>query len=133
MALERVGRARVAYKLQCQGWKVGEAYDDGYDLLPHHPERNTTCYIEVKAMDISNRGEGVNLTAPVSAKERASCTHIIVYLEPVGDFFVARKGEILTEGGNIFAAINENAELRTPREESRSFAKFKDRWDQLFL
>ena len=79
-ALEKVGRARVAYRLQQQGWRVGEAFDNGYDLLAHHPEKNITCYIELKTMDSSNRGEDSNLTAPVSETERVTCTHIIVYL-----------------------------------------------------
>jgi hypothetical protein len=38
LALEKVGRARVAYTMQQRGWKVGEALDDDYDLLAHHPE-----------------------------------------------------------------------------------------------
>jgi integrase len=39
MALEKVGRARVAYMLQQRGWRVGEAFDDGYDLLAYHSKR----------------------------------------------------------------------------------------------
>lgn len=91
MALEKVGRARVAYRLQQEGWKVGEAFDDGYDLLAHHPEHGVTCYIELKTMDIRNRGKGVNLTAPVSRKEQDTCSHIIVNLEPDGRYFIAEK------------------------------------------
>ena len=130
-ALEKVGRARVAYKLQQQGWRVGEAFDDGYDLLAHHPEQIVTCYIELKTMDSSNRGKDVNLTAPVSAKERETCTHIIVYLEPQGRYFIARKDKILTPKGNIFAATNDNGDLRAPREISNSFAKYENQWDEL--
>jgi hypothetical protein len=129
-ALEKVGRARVAYKLQQQGWCVGEAFDDGYDLLAHHPERNVTCYIELKTMDLSNRGKDSNLTAPVSEKERNTCTHIIVYLEPEGRYFIARKDKILTKG-SIFAATNENGIFRTPTKNSKSFAPYEDHWDEL--
>jgi hypothetical protein len=130
-ALEKVGRARVAYRLQQNGWRVGEAFDDGYDLLAHHPEHNVTCYIELKTMDSSNRGKASNLTAPVSAKERDTCTHIIVYLEPVGQYFIARKDRILTPKGNIFAATNDKGELRKQKEDSYSFAKYQDAWDEL--
>ena len=130
-ALEKVGRARVAYVLLQKGWCVGEAFDDGYDLLAHHPDHNTTCYIELKTMDSSNRGAGTNLTAPVSTKERETCTHIIVYLEPEGRYFIARKNNILTDHGNIFAATNEQGELCIPRENSNSFAKYEDAWDEL--
>jgi hypothetical protein len=130
-ALEKVGRARVAYKLQQKGWRVGEAFDDGYDLLAHHPEQNVTCYIELKTMDSSNRGKESNLTAPVSAKERDTCTHIIVYLEPIGQYFIARKDRILTPKGNIFAATNDKGELRKQKEDSYSFAKYQDAWDEL--
>jgi len=130
-ALEKVGRARVAYKLQQKGWRVGEAFDDGYDLLAHHPERKATCYIELKTMDSSNRGKDSNLTAPVSAKERDTCTHIIVYLEPEGRYFIARKNRILTPKGNIFAATNDKGVLRPSKENSYSFAKYENTWDEL--
>ena len=130
-ALEKVGRARVAYKLQQRGWRVGEAFDDGYDLLAHYPQQNVTCYIELKTMDSSNRGKDTNLTAPVSAKERETCTHIIVYLEPEGRYFIARKDKILTPKGNIFAATNAKGELRKQKEASHSFAKYEDTWDEL--
>ena len=132
-ALEKVGRARVAYKLQQRGWRVGEAFDDGYDLLAHHPDEKVTCYIELKTMDSSNRGERSNLTAPVSTKERETCTHIIVYLEPIGLYFIARKDRILTLKGNIFAATNKDGELRKPTEGSYSFAKYQDAWDELLM
>jgi len=114
-----------------RGWQVGEAFDDGYDLLAHHAESNTVCRIELKTMDIGNRSKGVNLTAPVSPTERRHCTHIVAYVEPHGWFFIARKDRVLTEGGNIFAAINERGELRKPRGNSMSFATFKDAWEQL--
>ncbi|WP_026970461.1 hypothetical protein [Aliagarivorans marinus] len=130
-ALERVGRARVAYVLQKKGWRVGEAFDDGYDLLAHHPEKNVTCYIELKTMDSSNRGTDTNLTAPVSQKERQTCTHIIIYLEPEGRYFIARKDNILTSKGNIFAATNKSGSLRSPREHSKSFAKYENKWNEL--
>lgn len=132
-ALEKVGRARVAYVLQQQGWKVGEAFDDGYDLLAHNPERNVTCFIELKTMDSSNRSESSNLTAPVSEKERNTCTHIIVYLEPTGRYFIAQKDNILTPNGNIFAATNEQGELRNPRGDSNSFARYENAWEQLLV
>jgi hypothetical protein len=61
MALEKVGRARVAYKLQILGWQVGEACDDGYDLLAYHPKKKKICQIEIKTMDTSNRSKGVTL------------------------------------------------------------------------
>ncbi len=130
-ALEKVGRARVAYKLQQNGWRVGEAFDDGYDLLAHHPIQKVTCYIELKTMDSLNRGEESNLTAPVSKKERETCTHIIVYLEPEGRYFIARKDEILTPNGNIFAATNKAGELRVPRKNTHSFAGYEGKWDEL--
>jgi len=122
-ALEKVGRARVAYRLQQEGWRVGESFDDGYDLLAHHPEQNVTCYSELKTMDLSNRGEDTNLTATVSKSEQKTCTHIIVYLEPEGRYFIARKDKILTAKGNVFAAIDVEGNLRKPRASSYSFAK----------
>jgi len=131
MALEKVGRARVAYRLQQMGWRVGEAFSDGYDLLAHHPVHNTTCLIELKTMDISNRGKDSNLTAPVSAMERETCTHIIAYIEPAGRYFIARKDKILTPKGNIFAATDQEGRLRKPREESKSFARFEEAWEEL--
>ena len=82
-------------------------------------------------MDIENRTKEGNLTAPVSSTERHVCSHIVIYVEPHGWFFIARKGEILTEKGNIFAALNEGRTLRVPREGSKSFARFKDCWDEL--
>lgn len=130
-ALEKVGRARVAYRLQQKGWSVGEAFDDGYDLLAVKNDK-IVCKIELKTMDLDNRGSQSNLTAPVSQKERDTCTHIIVYLEPVGRYFIARKDKILTNEGNIFAAINkERTGLRHPKENSFSFAKFEDSWEEL--
>src|SRR5208283_2039972 len=95
MALEKVGRARVAYMLQQKGWKVGEAFDDGYDLLAYHPTSKKVCLIELKAMDLDNRSPGVNLTAPLTATEIGTCTHIIVYLEPQGWVFIAKKKKVL--------------------------------------
>lgn len=121
----------MAYKLQTMGWQVGEAFEDGYDLLAFHPQHNKVCRIEVKTMDISNRSEGVNLTAPVSLTERKVCTHIIVYVEPHGWYFVAKKEHILTPSGNIFAAIDRNGTLRTPKKRSKSFVPFQDAWDEL--
>jgi hypothetical protein len=121
----------VTDRLQQQGRRVGEAIDDGYDLLAYHPGNNVTCYIELKTMDASNRGEESNLTAPVSAKERETCTHIIVYLEPEGRYFIARKENILTPNGNIFAATNNEGELRNQREGSNSFARYENAWEEL--
>lgn len=121
-ALEKVGRARVAYFLQQRGWLVGEAFDNGYDLLAVYPETRDVCLIELKTMDLNNRGAETNLTAPVSKKEQESCTHIIVYLEPHGRCFIARKDKILTNRGNIFAATTREGELRKPRTGSFSFA-----------
>ena len=130
-ALEKVGRARVAYRLQQKGWSVGEAYDDGYDLLAVMNDK-IVCKIELKTMDLDNRGPQSNLTAPLSLKERETCTHIIVYLEPVGRYFIARKDKILTNEGNIFAAINKDrSALRKPKENSFSFARYEDAWDEL--
>ena len=131
LALEKVGKAKVAYQLQREGWLVGEAFDDGYDLLAHYPKKNKTCFIELKSMDISNRSPGVNLTAPVTPEERKKCSHIVVYVEPEGRFFVARKQNILTDKGNIFAAINAKGELSTPRENSKSFARYENAWYEL--
>lgn len=130
-ALEKVGRARVAYKLQQKGWQVGEAFDDGYDLLAVFPDPTIICKIELKTMDNDNRGPGSNLTAPVSPKERESCTHIIVYLEPEGRYFIARKDKILTKKGNIYAATDSNGGLRGYRESSYSFARYEDCWEEL--
>lgn len=131
LALEKVGRARVAYRLQQAGWRVGEALDDGYDLLAHHPEKGVTCYIELKTMDLSNRGTESNLTATVTQKERATSSHIIVYLEPDGRYFIARMDRVLTTEGNVFAATNSRGEFRQPREGSRSFARYEDCWEEL--
>ena len=101
LALEKVGKARVAYMLQQRGWKVGDAFDDGFDLLAFHPTKSKRpCYIELKTMDTENRKAGVNLTAPVSKMERDTCTHIIVYVEPQGWVFIARKENVLTPKGN---------------------------------
>jgi len=133
MALEKVGRARVAYMLQQRGWKVGEAFDDGYDLLAHHPKRKKVCLIELKAMDTENRSAGVNLTAPLTETEINTCSHIIAYLEPQGWVFIAKKKKVLTPGGNIFAAMDESGNLRQPKKGSKSFAPFKDKWDEMFL
>jgi hypothetical protein len=135
-ALEKVGRARVAYRLQQLGWLVGEAFDDGYDLLAVFPKsdivaKDIVCKIELKTMDNDNRGAGSNLTAPVSPKERESCTHIIVYLEPEGRYFIARKDKILTNKGNIYAATDNSGNLRKPREGSFSFSRYEDKWDEL--
>jgi len=131
LALEKVGRARVAYALLQRGWKVGEAYDDGYDILAYHPNHNIAVYIELKSMDISNRTPNGNLTAPISPKEQVSCSHIVIYVEPHGWFFIAKKEDIITEHGNIFAALNEKRELRKSRDKSKSFAKYQDCWDEL--
>jgi hypothetical protein len=133
MALEKVGRARVAYKLQQNGWRVGEALDDGYDLLAFHAASGRVCLIELKTMDLSNRSPGVNLTAPVTPEEAATCTHIVAYVEPEGWYFVAKKEHVLTDGGNIFAAVDDNGNLRSPRPGSKSFAAFRDKWDELLL
>lgn len=130
-ALERVGRARVAYRLQQKGWLVGEAFDDGYDLLAVKNSK-FVCKIELKTMDLDNRGTQSNLTAPVSQKERETCTHIIVYIEPAGRYFIARKDKILTNKGNIFAAIaKDRSGLRYPKGNSFSFARFEDAWEEL--
>ncbi|MFZ4775983.1 MAG: hypothetical protein ACOYM3_11495 [Terrimicrobiaceae bacterium] len=131
LALEKVGRARLTYTLMKRGWKVGEAYDDGYDILAHHPVNNRTAFIELKTMDITNRTSAGNLTAPVTKTEQKRCTHIVIYVEPDGWYFIARKAEILTENGNVFAALNKQRQLRTPMTCSKSFAKFKDAWDEL--
>lgn len=115
-----------------EGWQIGEAFVDGYDILAHHQEKNVACRIELKAMDIANRTKEANLTAPVSPTEQRTCTHIVIYVEPHGWFFVARKDRILTDKGNIFAALNKDRQLRTPKKGSKSFASFKDQWSQLF-
>lgn len=130
-ALEKVGRARVAYTLQQKGWKVGEAFADGYDLLAYHPSKKKACYIELKTMDIDNRSEGVNLTALVSAHEKKTCTHIIAYIEPKGRFFIARKDKILTSKGSIFAALKKDGSFSKPRKDSKSFTPYEDKWDEL--
>ena len=135
-ALEKVGRARVAYRLQQMGWLVGEAFDDGYDLLAVFPQsemvsNDIVCKIELKTMDNDNRGAGSNLTAPVSSRERESCTHIIVYLEPEGRYFIARKDKILTNKGNIYAATDSTGKLRNYRENSFSFTRYENSWDEL--
>ena len=131
LALEKVGRAKVAYKLQQMGWLVGEAFDDGYDILAVK-DKKVICKIELKTMDMDNRGPKSNLTAPVSKNEREQCTHIIIYLEPIGRFFIARKDKILTKKGNVFAAINkERNDLTTPRNQSFSFANFENQWQEL--
>lgn len=121
----------MAYALLQRGWKVGEAYDDGYDILAYHPQFQRAAYIELKTMDIDNRTREGNLTAPISATERAACTHIVVYVEPHGWYFIAKKESIVTENGSIFAALNEKRELRKPQAGSRSFAKYRDCWDEL--
>lgn len=131
-ALEKVGRSRVAYALQQRGWKVGEAFDDGFDLLAHHPKTEKVALIEIKAMDIDNRAEGVNLTAPVSKKEQRTCTHIVAYVEPHGWYFIARKDRVITNKGNIHATITPEGKLRPPRRGSKSLTHYKDAWDQLF-
>lgn len=131
LALEKVGRARVAYMLQQRGWKVGEAFDDGFDLLAHHPKSKKTSLIELKAMDLDNRSPGVNLTAPLTKTEISTCTHIIVYLEPKGWVFIAKKEDVLTPKGNIFAAVNDKGDLRKPKKGKKSFAPFKDKWQEL--
>ncbi|RKN81045.1 hypothetical protein [Ulvibacterium marinum] len=130
-ALEKVGRARVAYFLQQRGWLVGEAFDNGYDLLAFNTETKDICLIELKTMDLNNRGAETNLTSPVSKKERESCTHIIVYLEPEGRCFIARKEKILTKKGNIFAATTIEGKLRKPRKGSYSFAVYENCWEEL--
>ena len=61
-ALEKVGRARVAYKLQQRGSRVGEAFVMDMICL-RIPTQNVTCYIELKTMDSSNRGKDTNLTS----------------------------------------------------------------------
>jgi hypothetical protein len=116
--------------LQQSGWKVGEAFDDGYDLLAHHPKTGKVCRIELKVMDLANRSRGVNLTAPVAPMEQ-TCTHIIVYVEPHGGYFIAQKNDVLTDNGNIFAAVNANGELRKPQHGSKSFARFQNAWGEL--
>jgi hypothetical protein len=131
MSLEKVGRAKVAYELLKKGWKVGEALDDGYDLLAYNPETKRTVFIEVKAMDIDNRSEGVNLTSKISPTEYDTCTHVIIYVEPKGWFFIARKAKIVTHSSSVFAALDRNGELRKPNENKLSFAKYKDCWDEL--
>ena len=133
-ALEKVGRARVAYKLQQKGWLVGEAFDDGFDLLAvkENEKGKIVCKIELKTMDLENRGPQSNLTAPVSPKERENCSHIIVYLEPEGRYFIARKDKILTTKGNIFAAVNKvGNKLRAPKNDSFSFVRYEDSWEEL--
>lgn len=132
-ALEKVGRARVAYFLQQRGWLVGEAFDNGYDLLAVYPKTKDVCLIELKTMDLDNRAAETNLTAPVSKKEREKCTHIIVYLEPEGRCFIAKKKNILTKKGNIFAATTTDGKLRKPRKGSFSFAEYENAWDELFI
>lgn len=130
MALEKVGRARVAYMLQQKGWRVGEAFDDGFDLLAVHPKVGKVCLIEVKAMDANNRSG--NFTAPLTPTERKTCTHVVVYVEPQGLVFVARKKRILTKGGNIFAPVDRTGVLRKPKKGSKSFVPYLDKWDELF-
>ena len=131
LALEKVGRAKVAYELQLKGWLVGEAFDDGFDLLAVKNEK-IVCKIELKTMDIRNRGEKSNLTAPISKKEKETCTHIIVYLEPDGLFFIAKKEKIITNMNNIFAALNKKTrKIRVPKNNSFSFAKYENAWEEL--
>jgi len=131
LALEKVGRARLVYTLMKSGWKVGEAYDDGYDILAHHPVKDRTVFIELKTMDITNRTSAGHLTAPITKTEQVNCTHIVIYVEPEGLFFIARKAEILTSKGNVFAALNKKRQMCKPRAGSRSFARFKNAWNEL--
>lgn len=131
LALEKIGRARVCYNLMQQGWKVGEALDDGYDILAYNHKHNKVIFIELKTMDKRNRRKGVNLTASVTKKEAESCTHIIAYVEPDGDFFIARKREVITNKGNIFASIRDDGSYRISKQNSKSFVNFKDAWAEL--
>lgn len=132
LALEKVGRAKVAYMLQKKGWLVGEAFSDGYDLLVVNPNSKKVCKIELKTMDIENRtASNTNLTAPVSQYERNNCTHIIVYVEPFGDIFIARKNKVLTKTG-IFCAYNHSKKsYRKAKANSKSFEPYKDAWNEL--
>jgi hypothetical protein len=132
LGLEKVGRAKVAYLLQKKGWLVGEAFADGYDLLVVNPKSKKVCKVELKTMDLENRvANNTNLTAPVSQFERTNCTHIIVYVEPFGDIFIARKNKILTKTG-IFCAYNHTKqEYRKAAKNSRSFGPYKNAWHEL--
>jgi len=131
LALEKIGRAKVSYKLMQEGWKVGEVFDDGYDILAYNPNQNKIALIELKAMDKQNRAEKVNLTATLTSRERDTCTHIIAYVEPEGDIFIAKKENILTKKGNIFCAMKSCGEYSNPRPNSKSFFNYKNSWDQL--
>lgn len=132
LALEKVGRARVAYKLMQLGWRVGEAYDDGYDLLAYNEKHKKSVLIELKTMDIDNRKTGGNLTAVLTTNEIKTCTHIIIYVEPDGFCFIAPKNKILTSKGSVFASLNNKREFRAPRANCKNFSIYKEDWNQLF-
>jgi hypothetical protein len=81
---------------------------------------------ELKTMDLSNRSPGVNLTAPVTPEEATTCTHIVAYVEPEGwYYFVVKKEHTLTDGGNIFVAVDDNGNLRSPRPGSKELRRFQ--------
>ena len=119
LALEKVGRARVAYMLQQRGWKVGEAFDDGYDLLAFHPTSKKTSLHRTQG---NGHGEPFAWQQPdcTCDREKHTCTHIIVYVEPQGWVFITLKRRLSPQGQHI-RCPGYKGNLRQPKEGEEEF------------
>jgi hypothetical protein len=131
--VDEIGLARAAHHLQKAGWMVGRSFDAGYDLLAYSPKHYRICSIGVVTFDLIGPPKPTELRAELPVKVTKTATHLIVYVEPPGWFFIARKEDILVNGGEIRAVLDQSGRPLDKNENPKSFGIFKDQWDQLLV
>ena len=129
--VDEIGLARAAHQLQKTGWMVGRSFDAGYDLLAYSPKHYRICSIGVVTFDLVGPPKITELKTGLPEKVAKTVTHLIIYVEPPGWFFIARKGDILSNGCEIGAVLDQSGRPLDKNDNPRSFGAFKDQWDQL--
>ncbi len=129
--VDEIGLARAAHYLQKTGWMVGRSFDAGYDLLAYSPKHYRICSIGVVTFDLIGPPKITELKTRLPEKVAKTATHLIVYVEPPGWFFIARKEDILYNAWEIRTVLDQSGRPLDKNDNPSSFGLFKDHWDQL--
>ncbi|MFP4564149.1 MAG: hypothetical protein ACLFRY_12655, partial [Spirochaetia bacterium] len=89
------------------------------------------CSIGVVAFDLIGPPKITELKYRLPEKTAKTATHIIVYVEPPGWFFIARKKDVLDNACEIRSVLDQSGRPLDKKENLKSFGLFKDQWDQL--
>ena len=132
-AVEEIGLARAAHHLQNTGCIVGRSFDTGYDLLAYSPKHYRICSIGVITFDLIGPPKITELRKALPEKVAKTATHLIVYVEPPGWFFIARKEDILLKGDEIRSVLDQSGRPLDKKDNPSSFGIFKDQWERLLI